>query len=51
MILERLRNGVRKLAADAGMGKEYKDVFELEGAFTIANSVERRKPSKPSIRI
>ena len=31
MILERLRNGVRKLAADAGMGKEYKDVFELEG--------------------
>ena len=31
MILERLRNGVRKLAADSGMGKEYKDVFELEG--------------------
>ena len=28
---DRIKNGVRKRMADAGIGKEYKDVFELEG--------------------
>ena len=28
---DRLKQGVRKLAADANMGKEYKDVFDVEG--------------------
>ena len=30
-MFDRLRNGVRKIAADAGMSKEYKDVFEVGG--------------------
>lgn len=28
---DKLKQGVRKLAADANMGKEYKDVFDVEG--------------------
>ena len=28
---DRLKRGVQKLAADANMGKEYKDVFDVEG--------------------
>lgn len=28
---DRFKNGVRKIAADAGMGKEYRDVFEVDG--------------------
>ena len=30
-LIERIKNGVRKMAADNQIGKEYKDVFDVEG--------------------
>lgn len=30
-LIERIKNGVRKMAADNDIGKEYKDVFEIDG--------------------